>query len=206
MSSQSKVLKLKERLDELELQACEDLTIELKNIQRKRDEVKKTYVSKVEAVKKEYANEKKQLENICAKSDELISNIERKLFDKKKRSIAVSHTSYMPPDMLLEDLEHEIDKFESYKISKNLQELFDNIAVIFSSNYKQSEIDKIVKMNQQIKLCLNNGELEKKWAAEIKLLREEEQSILAEIDGSVIELLERYSKQYIKKVQNAIFS
>ena len=206
MSSQNKVTKLKESLDELELQTCENLTFDLKKLQRKRDEITETYKNKVEAVKKEYANEKKQLENICAKSDELISNIERKLFDKKKRSIAVSHTSYMPPDMLLEDLEHEIDKFESYKISKNLQELFDNIAVIFSSNYKQSEIDKIVKMNQQIKLCLYNGELEEKWAAEIKHLREEEQSLLIEIEGKEIELLDIYRKKYVKQIHDVVFN
>ncbi len=198
MDINNKVAKIEKYMDDSEFELktnfnsyLDNLVVQKYNIEKKYDLLKDETIRKCQF-------EKNKILELCNQAKELVQGIRRKLFKKgKNNKTNIQADEIKNPEYILENLETEINKFESSSLPYGIRQFFDNILLFFNSNYGQDEINKINALYQSLIHIQESGELDEKLNNKLYEIEQDRKKEISSIDRKLSVVASKLVDDYI---------
>lgn len=202
-----KLATIENYMKDTETQLQMDLQSDLSELRFRREAIEEKYeVLKQEATER-CQREKGRIQSLCEQAKISIDGIRRRLYRKQRRLVQVNQDEEIQePEEVLKNLENEIGKFEKTSLPYGIRQFFDNISLLFNSNYGQAEVDKINQLYQSMVRIQENDELGKKLNEERSQLEQAKLREIYAIDRTMSAIVDERVDDYIFALRKMIFA
>ena len=197
-----------ERLDEMkrciatmESALCNEINADIFAFELEKQTVRDKYKVLVQKEEADNLAKKTRLDGLCKKAEALVNGIDRKIFVKQQKNVnPVPDATASDPDAVLDELKTELDTLEDTVLPAGLRRLADSIYYNLNSKYKQSNVDRILRLYETMQKLNSCNGLDAELIAAKNALATAEAGELSIIDKKIAEMKERRINEYVSSL------
>ena len=202
----SKLANIQKYMEEGELNLKRELLEKIKTLQNERDKIDKTCDDNIKKAEREAQQNRQKIQELCWKAEELINSIERRLYYKQQGNFVMSGIPpHNTPETIFRDLEAEVKYFNETRLPMPLRQLCDSVSVVFNEDYKQKDVNRIVKHYAELQSFLRSNTIEEEFNQKRERLEQERLQKVAVIDDKIDKMISQSVERYTIELTRYIF-